>query len=305
MGQLYSSNAFKHTRNCIRALLTLYVPTPSPTPQTMLKPSRHNSFDLSALYWVGRGEGTWIFKKTALLFETELVKRIELKLRSDCPKDLAFNEGSISWSNLQTQGDKFIELLSKVSMTRTSVLSSFSSNLPSISHFRESRMHSSIARSAASCALSSPALKLRYSCVSSAKQWTCGRWRSITWNSEEVSMTNSKGPRQEPWGTPQSSDNCLESNPSMETCWLRFKRYELNQSTWPIKPSHDPITNLVKCYLMLGGNERCPKGDAFRKRKPFEGGTNCRVKIETALLSVSRSGLLQERSVHIHAYGSA
>ena len=182
----------------------------------MLKPSRHNSFDLSALYWVGRGEGKWIFKKTALLFETELVKRIELKLRSDCPKDLAFNEGSISWSNLQTQGDKFIELLSKVSMTRTSVLSSFSSNLPSISHFRESRMHSSIARSAASCALSSPALKLRYSCVSSAKQWTCGRWRSITWNSEEVSMTNSKGRRQEPWGTPQSSDNCLESNPSMD-----------------------------------------------------------------------------------------
>ena len=271
----------------------------------MLKPSRHNSFDLSALYWVGRGEGTWIFKKTALLFATELVKRIELKLRSDCPKDLAFNEGSILWSNLQTQGDKFIELLSKVSMTRTSVLSSFSSNLPSISHFRESRMHSSIARSATSCALSSPALKLRYSCASTAKQWTCGRWRSITLNSEEVLMTNSKGPRQEPWGTPQSSDNCLESNPSMETCWLRFKRYELNQSTWPIKPSHDPITNLVKCYLMLGGNERCPKGDAFRKRKPFEGGTNCRVKIETALLSVSRSWLLQERSVHIHAYGSA
>ena len=31
-----------------------------PTPQTVLKPSRHNSFDLSTLYWVGRGEGTWI-----------------------------------------------------------------------------------------------------------------------------------------------------------------------------------------------------------------------------------------------------
>ena len=63
-------------------------PYPLPPPQqTVLKPSRHNSFDLSTLYWVGRGEGTWIFKKTALLFATELVKRIELKLRSDCPKD--------------------------------------------------------------------------------------------------------------------------------------------------------------------------------------------------------------------------
>ena len=60
---------------------------PPPTPQTVLKRSRHNSFDLSTLYWVGRGEGTWICKKTALLFATELVKRIELKLRSDCPKD--------------------------------------------------------------------------------------------------------------------------------------------------------------------------------------------------------------------------
>ena len=85
--QLYSSNAFQHTRNCTCALLALYVPTPSPTPQTVLKPSRHNSFDLSTLYWVGRGEGTWICKKTALLFATELVKRLELKLRSDCPKD--------------------------------------------------------------------------------------------------------------------------------------------------------------------------------------------------------------------------
>ena len=62
-------------------------PLATPTPQTVLKPSRHNSFDLSTLYWVGRGEGTWICKKTALLFATELVKRIELKLRSDCPKD--------------------------------------------------------------------------------------------------------------------------------------------------------------------------------------------------------------------------
>ena len=43
---------------------------PPPTPQTVLKPSRHNSFDLSTLYWVRRGEGTWICKKTALLFAT-------------------------------------------------------------------------------------------------------------------------------------------------------------------------------------------------------------------------------------------
>ena len=87
LGHLYSSNTFQHARNCIRALLALYIPTPFPTPQTVLKPSRHNSFDLSTLYWVGRGEETWICKKTALLFATELVKRIELKLRSDCPKD--------------------------------------------------------------------------------------------------------------------------------------------------------------------------------------------------------------------------
>ena len=166
---------------------------------------------------------------------------------------------------LQTQGEKFIELLCKVLMTRTSVLSSFSSNLPSTGHFRTSRMHSSITRSATSCGLSSSALKLRYSCVSSAKQWTCGRWRSITLNSEEVLMTNSKGPKQEPWGTPQSSENCLESDPSMETCWLRFHRYELNQSIWPIKPSHDPITNLVKCYLMLGGNERCRRAKCNKR----------------------------------------
>ena len=57
---------------------------PPPTPRSVLKPSKHNSFDLSTLYWVGRGEGTWICKMTALLFATLLVKRIELKLRSDC-----------------------------------------------------------------------------------------------------------------------------------------------------------------------------------------------------------------------------
>ena len=58
-----------------------------PTPRTVLKPSRHNSFDLSTLYWVGRGKGTWICKNTALLFTRKLVKRIELKLRSDCPNE--------------------------------------------------------------------------------------------------------------------------------------------------------------------------------------------------------------------------
>ena len=60
---------------------------PPPTPRTVLKPSRHNSFDLSTLYWVGRGKGTWICKNTALLFTRKLVKLIELKLRSDCPKE--------------------------------------------------------------------------------------------------------------------------------------------------------------------------------------------------------------------------
>ena len=28
---------------------------PTPTPPTVLKPSKHNSFDLSTLYWMGRG----------------------------------------------------------------------------------------------------------------------------------------------------------------------------------------------------------------------------------------------------------
>ena len=53
----------------------------------VLKPPRHNYFDLSTLYWVGKGEGTWICKMTALVFTTLLVKRIELKLYSDCLKD--------------------------------------------------------------------------------------------------------------------------------------------------------------------------------------------------------------------------
>ena len=36
-------------------------------------------------------------------------------------------------------------------------------------------------------------------------------------------------------------------------------------TAWHIKPSCDRVTNLVKYYLMLGGNERRPKGDAFGK----------------------------------------
>ena len=76
---LTHANLYPRATNTVR-------PSPlPPTPQTVLKLSRHNSFDLSTLYWVGRGEGTWICKNTALLFATELVKRIELKLRSDCP----------------------------------------------------------------------------------------------------------------------------------------------------------------------------------------------------------------------------
>ena len=70
---LTHANLYPRATNTVR-------PSPlPPTPQTVLKLSRHNSFDLSTLYWVGRGEGT------ALLFATDLVKRIELKLRSDCP----------------------------------------------------------------------------------------------------------------------------------------------------------------------------------------------------------------------------
>ena len=37
--------------------------------------------------YVGKGEGALIFKITALLFLTLLVKHVELKFRSDCPKD--------------------------------------------------------------------------------------------------------------------------------------------------------------------------------------------------------------------------
>ena len=53
----------------------------------MLKPSRHNFFDLSTLYWVRKGEGLWIFKMTALLFRTVRVIHIELLLCSYCPKE--------------------------------------------------------------------------------------------------------------------------------------------------------------------------------------------------------------------------
>ena len=62
---------------------------PTPTPPTVLKPSKHNSFDLSTLYWMGNGEVTWICKMTPLLFTTLLVIHIELQLCSDCPKDFS------------------------------------------------------------------------------------------------------------------------------------------------------------------------------------------------------------------------
>ena len=67
-----------HAKLFSRATSTVR-PYPLPTTaQTVLKRSKHNSFDLLTLYWAGRGEGTWIRKNTALLFATELVKFIEL-----------------------------------------------------------------------------------------------------------------------------------------------------------------------------------------------------------------------------------
>lgn len=63
--------------NCIHTLLKQHIPTPpTPTLRTQLKLSRHNSFDLSTLYWVEKGQGTWICKMTALLFTMLLVKRM-------------------------------------------------------------------------------------------------------------------------------------------------------------------------------------------------------------------------------------
>ena len=44
-------------------------------------------FDLLTLYWVGKGEGLWIFKMIALPLRTVLVIHIELLLCSYCPKD--------------------------------------------------------------------------------------------------------------------------------------------------------------------------------------------------------------------------
>ena len=44
-------------------------------------------------------EGTWICKKIALLFATELVKGVELKLRSDCPKDFV-HDCRCNWSSV-------------------------------------------------------------------------------------------------------------------------------------------------------------------------------------------------------------
>ena len=62
-------------------------PPPPPTPLTVLKPSRQNFFDLSTLYWVGKGEGLWIFYMKALLFRTVLVIHVELLLCSYFNKD--------------------------------------------------------------------------------------------------------------------------------------------------------------------------------------------------------------------------
>ena len=76
----------KHYIN-IRALLALHVPTLSPTPQTKLKPSRQNFFDLSKLYWVVKGRGYWTFKMTTLFFKTLLVTLQNCCYASYYPKD--------------------------------------------------------------------------------------------------------------------------------------------------------------------------------------------------------------------------
>ena len=40
---------------------------------------------------------------------------------------------------------------------------------------------------------------------------------------------------------------------------FRIDRLSIRLWTWPLKPSCDRFTNLVKYYLRLGWNERCPK----------------------------------------------
>ena len=118
-----------------------------------------------------------------------------------------------------------------VPMTRNSVLSSFSSNLPSISHFFKSCMHPSIACSSSSCALWSPALKvqLRIFCE--------------TVSLGEVMLDNLK----ERWNVNDEKQECQKRTLRyatvkwellMDTWWLRFDRYELNQSsTFPSMPT--------------------------------------------------------------------
>ena len=72
-----------HAKLYLRAANTArpYPLPPTPTPPTVLKPS--------TLYWMGKGEVTWICKMTPLLFTTLLVIHIGLQLCSDCPKDFS------------------------------------------------------------------------------------------------------------------------------------------------------------------------------------------------------------------------
>ena len=53
------------------------------------------------------------------------------------------------------------------------------------------------------------------------------------------------------------------------------------------KQSCDRVTNLVKYYIMLGGNERRPKRDAFGKRS-FPSEARSAKKKQRPLLYVSR-----------------
>ena len=51
-------------------------------------------------------------------------------------------------------------------------------------------------------------------------------------------MTNNRGPRQLPWGTPKSIPNRSDNTPSTVTLWERFHKYEANQSkTFPDTPN--------------------------------------------------------------------
>ena len=76
-----------------------YLHCTSPPHLQYWKPSRHNFFDLSTLYWVGKGEGLWIFKMIALLFRTVFVMHIGLLLCSYCPKDFCPGLQTLSFEN--------------------------------------------------------------------------------------------------------------------------------------------------------------------------------------------------------------